>query len=184
MKQFLMALLCSLISFAGLSQNGGQNSENNVLKITYTGWSNGEHIVTLQNKVNCSIVATYNFDGVTVDVTIPALSSVVLTKAAPQSSTLNAKARRKSGANCISSPDNGWVEITTTGVVLPIRFISFAARRLSSGAIQITFTCEEDNTIDRYKVKVSLDAETWKEVLLIFPNGIQGLKTYTATIKY
>lgn len=183
MKQTLMALLCSLFSIIGLSQNGGQNVENNVLRITYLGWSNGQHIVSLQNKVNCTIVATYNFDGVTADVTIPALSSVTLTRTAAQTSILNAKAKRRSGANCISSPDNGWVEINTVGGTLPIKFKSINAKRIDKNTIEVIFEVEEDIDLNYYVIKLSNDGMNFRNVGVIFPDGIISSKKYSIKVK-
>lgn len=184
MKQLLITLMCTLLSIVGLSQNGGQNTENNVLKITYVGWSNGEHVVTLQNKVNCSIVATYNFDGTTTEVTIPALGSVTLTKSAVQGSILNARAKRRSGANCVSTPDNGWVEITTIGGVLPIKFKSIKGKRIDKSTIQVTFEAEEDSDLSYYTIKVSSDGLYYRNVGVIFPEGVIATKTYTITVKF
>lgn len=184
MKQLLMAFLCSLLSIVGLSQNGGQNTENNILKITYLGWVDGEHKVILQNKVNCEVTATYNFDGVTADITIPALSSVTLTKAATQGSVLTAKAKRRSGANCISQPDNGWVEITTIGGVLPVKFKSIKGKRIDKNTIEVTFEAEEDYDLNYYNIKVSNDGINYRVVGVIFPEGVVASKTYTITVKF
>lgn len=184
MKQTLMALLCSLFSIIGLSQNGGQNSENNVLKITYIGWSNGEHKVLLQNKLNCEVVATYNFDGVTTNITLPALATVTLSKQSPLSSVLNAKAKRRSGANCISSPDNGWVETFTILSSLPIKFKSVSGKRIDSNTIEVIFEAEEDTDLNYYVVKISTDGINYRTVGIIFPDGIISSKTYTIKVKF
>lgn len=184
MKQLLITLICTLLSVVGLSQNGGQNTENNVLKISYLGWSNGNHVVTLQNKVNCEIVVTYNFDGTTADVTIQALQTITLTKTAPAGSILNAKAKRRSGANCISSPDNGWVEINTVGGVLPVKFKSIKGKRINNNTIEVTFEAEEDNDLKYYVIKVSNDGINYRNVGVVFPDGIISSKTYTITVKF
>lgn len=176
--------MCTLLSVVGLCQNGGQNTENNVLKITYVGWSDGQHVVILQNKVNCSIVATYNFDGTTTDVTIPALGSVTLTKNAVQGSILTAKAKRRSGANCIATPDNGWVEIATVGGVLPVKFKSIKGKRIDNSTIEVTFEAEEDSDLNYYTIKVSSDGLYYKSVGVIFPEGVVATKTYTITVKF
>lgn len=183
MKQLLTALLCSLLSIVGLSQNGGQNNENNVLKITYVGWVNGEHKVNLQNKLNCEVTATYNFDGTTADVTLPALTTITLTKTAPQSSVLNAKAKKRSGATCIALPDNGWVEVFTV-FSLPIKFISISGKRINKEAIELTFEAEEDSDLKYYVIKVSNDGVNYRNVKVVFPDGIISSKKYTITIKF
>jgi hypothetical protein len=182
MKHSLLALICSLLSIVGLSQNGGQNSENNILKITYVGWLNGEHKVKLQNKLNCEVVATYNFDGVTTDVTIPALTTIMLIKAAPQSSVLNAKAKRRSGATCISQPDNGWVE-TFTVQTLPIKFKSVSGKRVDDSTIEVIFESEEDYDLSYYNIKISTDGVNYRSVGIIFPDGIVSTKTYSIKVK-
>lgn len=182
MKHLLMALICSLLSIVGLSQNGGQNSENNILKITYVGWVYGEHKVTLQNKLNCVVTATYNFDGVTAEVVLPALTTVTLSKVAPQASVLNAKAKRRSGAACISSPDNGWVEVFTV-LSLPIKFKSISATRINASTIKVIFEAEEDYDLSYYTIKVSTDGTNYRSVGVIFPDGIISSKTYTIEVK-
>lgn len=184
MKTILITFLCILLSIVGLSQNGGQVSENNVLKITYIGWSNGEHIVRLQNKVNCELTATYNFDGVTADIVIPALSTVTLTKTAAAGTILNAKAKRRNGANCISQPDNGWVEINTVGGILPVKFKSIKGKRIDNNTIEVTFEAEEDSDLKYYVIKVSNDGINYRSVGVVFPDGIISSKTYTTTIKF
>ena len=147
------------------------------------GWSNGEHKVNLQNKVNCEVTATYNFDGVTADVIIPALSSVVLTKSALQSSVLNAKAKRRNGAACISQPDNGWVEVNTV-LALPIKFTNISAKRIDRYTIEVTFEAEEDSDLKYYTIKVSNDGVNYRSVGVIFPDGIISSKKYTITVKF
>ena len=183
MKHSLMALICSLLSIVGLSQNGGQNSENNILKITYVGWVYGEHKVTLQNKLNCVVTATYNFDGVTAEVVLPALTTVTLSKVAPQASVLNAKAKRRSGAACISSPDNGWVEVFT-GFLTPISFKSIKGKRIDRNTLEVTFEAEEDSDLKYYVIKVSSDGINYRSVGVVFPDGVISSKTYTVTIKF
>ena len=178
-----MALICSLFSIIGLSQNGGQNSENNVLKITYIGWVNGEHRVNLTNKLNCEVTATYNFDGVTAEVVLPALATVTLTKTALQASVLNAKAKRRSGAACISSPDNGWVEVFTV-MLTPVNFKSVKGKRIDRNTIEVTFEAEEDSDLKYYIIKVSNDGIEYRSVGVVFPDGIISSKTYTVTIKF
>jgi len=182
MKQLLTAFLCSLLSIVGLSQNGGQNSENNVLRITYIGWKDGEHRVNLENKLNCSVTATYNFDGVTAEVVLPALTTVTLTKAALQASVLNAKAKRRSGALCLSTPDNGWVE-TFTVILTPIKFKSISAKRIDANTIKVTFESEEDYDLSYYTIKLSTDGVNYRNVGIIFPDGIISSKTYSINIK-
>jgi len=182
MKQLSMALMCSLLSIVGLSQNGGQHSENNVLRITYIGWKDGEHKVNLENKLNCSVTATYNFDGVTAEVVLPALTTVTLSKVAPKASVLNAKAKRRSGAVCIATPDNGWVEVFTV-ILTPVKFKSIKANRIDESTIKVTFEVEEDYDLNYYTIKVSTDGINYRSVGIIFPNGIISSKTYTIEVK-
>lgn len=184
MKQLLITVLCTLLSIVGLSQNGGQNTENNVLRIVYVGWKSGEHKVLLQNKLNCEVTVTYNFDGATADVVLPALGTTTLSKAAPHGTVLSAKAKRRSGATCISSPDNGWVEVSTILNSVPIKFKSIRGSRIDRSTIEVTFEAEEDSDLKYYTIKVSNDGINYREVGVVLPDGIISSKTYTVTVKF
>lgn len=183
MKQLLILTLTLVTTLTSFSQNGGQANENNILKITYTGWYSGSHHVTLQNKLNCSVKANYNFDGVVKDTLMLPLSTVLLTKSALATSVLDAKAKRISGADCVSTPDNGWVEVKTILSSLPIKFKSIGVSRIDSKTIRLTFEAEEDNTISHYNVRLSNDGKSFKTITVIFPDGVEGSKIYSAIIK-
>lgn len=172
-----------LTSIFGFSQNGGQANENNILKITYQGWLSGEHKVLLQNKLNCTVTARYDFDGIVKDTVIPALTTITLSKAAAVTSVLDAKAKRIAGAACVSTPDNGWVEIKTILSSLPIKFKSINGRKINANTIYLVFEAEEDNTINYYRILLSKDGKTFKQHTVVFPNGVEGNKIYTVTIK-
>jgi hypothetical protein len=184
MKKVLLTIFANILFMLAFTQgNGGITNENNILKLTYLGWLNGEHKIALQNKANCEVTVSMNMNGTMSDITIPALSTTTLNYNAVQSASASIKSRRKSGASCVAQPDNGWVEITTTGIVLPIKFKSISGKRIDSNTIQLTFESEEDYDLENYVVKVSNDGKVFRQVAIIFPNGVIASKKYIVTIK-
>jgi hypothetical protein len=183
MKKVLFTILANMLFVLAFAQgNGGIANENNILKLTYLGWLNGEHKMTLQNKANCEVTVTMNMAGTMSDIVIPALTTINLNHTATQSTNVSIKSKRKTGASCVAQPDNGWVEIATTGIVLPIKFKSIIGKRINSNTIQLTFEVEEDTDLDNYVIKVSNDGKTFRQVAMIFPNGLIASKKYIVTI--
>jgi len=183
MKKLLIAVLFSLFSLFSYSQNGGQSNENNVLRIEYIGYSNGNHIFSVINKVNCELVVKVDKNGTFADHTLSALQSIFINVPVTSSSQIVIfKAKRQSGASCKQNPDNGWAELQSN-YVLPIKFGPMSVTKVSSGLIKLTFESEEDNTIQHYNILVSEDGKTFKKAHILFPNGITGNKKYSVLIK-
>jgi hypothetical protein len=182
MKKLLLfiALLISLFSY---SQNGGQSSENNVLKIEYIGYSSGNHIFKITNKVNCELVTKLDQNGTFVDHTLSALqSSFINIPASSSSQIVYFKAKREGGAICKQNPDNGWTELQSA-IVLSIKFGQITATKINPGLIKLTFESEEDNTIKHYNILVSEDGKVYRKAHILFPDGITGGKKYSVLIK-
>lgn len=181
MKQvMLMAILCLYYLF-GYSQNGGQLNENNVLKIEYVGY-NTNHIFKVINKVNCELIIKMDKNGSFNNMTLTPLQETFIHISGPQSTVVNFKAKRQSGALCKQNPDNGWVELNSL-IILPIKWGPITTIRINPNLIKVTFETEEDNTIKHYNIMISEDGKTFKKANILFPNGIIGHKKYSVFIK-
>ena len=177
----LPLLFCSL--FTVKSQNFGQVNENNILKIEYFKFENNQHYFKVINKLNCEIKLkldkpTNQFS----DHNLSANSYMIVGVSGSANVMINIKARRTSGALCISSPDNGWVEMTSL-VVLPIKFLSYNWCWTGNLNYDFSFTAEEDETISHYVIKISTDGKTFKTYNKIIPTKKTiGTVTYKTPI--
>jgi hypothetical protein len=187
MKTVLLSLMlmCSVFCY---SQNGGQFNENNVLKIDYVGYSNGNHVFKIINKVSCDLGVKIDKMGATSSQLMTPLQETVVLVTAPQSPQITLKAKRESGANCRQNPDNGWVELQSS-IVLPITFGGITATKISPNLIKLTFDVEEDHTIKNYGIMLSPDGKNFKRIQILFPNGIvpygsTSHKKYSVLIKF
>jgi hypothetical protein len=163
------------------SQNGGQLNENNVLKIEYHGYINGSYAFTLKNKANCQTVVKVDKNGVVSNYTLSALQTVTFLIIGSPTEIIKFRAKRESGANCIQNPNNGWVEQRCLTVV-PVKFLKISATAINANRIKLQFESEEDLDLSHYNIKLSYDAINYKQVMLLFPNGIVGKKQYTLYI--
>lgn len=164
------------------SQNGGQQNENNVLKIEYVAYSSGNHIFRLTNKVDCNQVVKLSKNGNFELHSMNALQESLIIITAPQLPEISLKAKRESGAVCKQNPDNGWIELGSS-IILPVKFGKISVKRLSPNLLKLTFEAEEDNTIKHYNIMVSEDGKTFRKASVLFPNGITGHKKYSILIK-
>jgi hypothetical protein len=171
MKKLLFIVLFSLFSLFSFSQNGGQANENNVLKIEYVGYNNGNHIFKIINKIDCELGVKIDKNGVTSSQMMTNLQETVVLVTAPQTPQINIKVKRESGTSCKQNPDNGWVELQST-IALPIKFGNIIATKVGFNLIKLTFDVEEDHTLKSYGIMVSPDGKNFKRVTVLFPNGI------------
>lgn len=183
----LMALIC-LCSIFGYSQNGGQANENNILKIEYVGYSNGNHIFKIINKVDCQLGVKIDKNGVTSSQMMTNLQETIILVTAPQIPQINIKVKRETGTFCKQNPDAGWVELQSS-VALPIKFGNITATKVGSNLIKLTFDVEEDHTLKSYGIMVSPDGKNFKRVTVLFPNGITPYgstshKKYSILVKF
>ena len=166
-----------LFNTIAYSQNGGQLNENNVLKIEYLGYSNGSYAFTLKNKVNCQTNVKLDKNGVFSNITLLAQQTITVLIPGSPSQPAKFRAKRESGANCLQSPDNGWVEQKCL-TVMPVKFLKISATTVSTNRIKLQFEAEEDLDLSHYVIKLSNDATNYKQVTILFPNGISGKKVY------
>lgn len=112
MKKFLITTLICLLSFIGFSQNGGQFFENNVIRINYVGYSNGQHTFIVCNKQDCEArIRTKADQDSAIDIIVRALDCETVYVSRP--TNVNILFRSKAETACITRPDMGWLEINT-----------------------------------------------------------------------
>ena len=184
MKRLLFVMMFILTISFGYSQ---YVKENNVLKFESIGWSGSNYIVRVTNKASCSTTVRITFSSVTngtKDTTLDANSTALVPLQNMIQTSTDIKAKRNTGAVCITGASNEWLEIKVLQVVLPIKFKSISVRKLTNSSAQLEFESEEDNTIQKYIVKISPDGKVWKDVVILFPNGVQGLKKYSVIVNF
>jgi hypothetical protein len=119
MKKFLILTLLLLSSFFGFSQNGGQFNENNLIRIEYLGYFNGNHKVNVCNKQNCeSRIRTKADRDPAVDIIVPANGCVVVLVARPTSASVSFIAKAETSCPNFTNPDMGRIEIILVSDVL------------------------------------------------------------------
>lgn len=124
----IVLLMALSVSLSVNAQNGGQTSENNLVKIEVVGQVTiSSFSVKITNKQNCS--ATYKLDHKdhTEEATIDANSSITITWALLG----NYKFRVKALTTCTDGPDMGWVELDVFKY-LPVKFGQIKIKVLTS----------------------------------------------------
>lgn len=179
MKKVLLLLLL-LFSLVGYSQNLGIVNENNVLKISYISYVNGTHSYVLKNKLNCQVLTKLDKNNNFAEHLLEPLEELQIS--IPGTSSVNFKAKKENGGECINAPDAGWVELPSP-VVLPITINQITAIRVNPSLIKLTFESQEDINLSNYNIMVSKDGKTFKKAYILFPNGITGNKKYSVFIK-
>ncbi len=129
MKRILILFLLFLVSKTTFSQNGGQFYENNVIYVRLIGYVNNNYIFTVKNKQSCTATIRTKIDN------DPAVDYVVNSNDSiwvyiPRPPFTEVKFRSKAETACISNPDMGWLEVTTSlgvlslnenNIIIPIR---------------------------------------------------------------
>ena len=121
MKQFLIFTLLYLLSLFGYSQNGGQFNENNVIRVEYLGYFNGNHTAKVCNKQDCEArIRTKADQDPAVDVIVPANECVIVTVAKPTSISILFRAKAETSCPSFTNPDMGWLETTFISSILSL----------------------------------------------------------------
>jgi hypothetical protein len=119
MKKFLFFTLFLISSFFGFSQNGGQFFENNVIKVEYLGYFNGNHTAKVCNKQTCQArIRTKSDQDPAVDVIVPPNGCVIVLVARPSSMSVLFRAKAETSCPNFTNPDMGWIETTLVSGVL------------------------------------------------------------------
>lgn len=159
-------------------------SENNIVKVESLGWSYPNYVIKVTNKGNCNTTFRINYLTGTKDTTLSANAVAVIKLSNVSPTATYIRVKRTSGGSCVSNCSESYVYVGITNTALAIKFKSFSAQRISADSVKIVFESEEDNTIEYYVARISLDGgKTWKEVAIVMPDGIIGSKTYSVTIK-
>jgi hypothetical protein len=119
MKQFLIFTVLCLLSFFGYSQNGGQFNENNVIRVEYLGYFNGNHSAKVCNKQTCEVrIRTKADQDPAVDIIVPPNECVIVTVARPTSAAVLFRAKSETSCPNFTNPDMGWLEVNFISSVL------------------------------------------------------------------
>lgn len=180
----LIYFLFLLVPVFSLGQNGGQANENTVIKIDYLGYTNGNHVFKVTNKQNCAVKTQYTVVGSSTitDTIVQSLGTYNIIIPSPLAQIKVTKARALEFCPT-NAPDRGWVERDNRQTILPIKFKSITAHRMDINTIRVMFESDEDNTIKYYNIRISFDGRIWKTYTIVFPNGVQGNKTYQVDLK-
>lgn len=144
MKKLITALLGTILTMTGISQNGGQYPENNSVKLEWAGTS-----VKITNKQSCQSIIRVSYSQSSIDLTIPGNSSVIFM---PPAAVATIKA--KNTTNCGNS-DFGVVELTLTS--MPVKFTSFDFQAIGNKEVLVTFETAETSNIKQYNILISTD---------------------------
>jgi len=130
MKQFLIFTLILMTSLFVKGQNGGQFPENNVIRVEYIGYFNGNHVAKVCNKQNCEArIRTKAEQDPAVDVLVPADSCITILVPRPTSAAILFRAKAETSCPSFTNPDMGWLETNFISAVLnltdgnPIRIV-------------------------------------------------------------
>jgi hypothetical protein len=128
-------MLFSLIAGA---QNGGQFFENNVIRVEYVGYFNGQHTFKVHNKQNCQArIRTKADQDPAIDIQVPPNSHVLVYVTRPTSASILFRA--KAETFCISNPDMGWLEINTALTPLSLNEDISESRNELNRGISVTY---------------------------------------------
>jgi hypothetical protein len=119
MKQLSIIFLLLFLTLVARAQNGGQFFENNVIHVSYLGYSSGVHIFKVRNKQNCEArIRTKADQDPAIDIQVASKDSAYaqVTRNTPMPILFRVKAETA----CVSNPDMGWLEINTAFVALPL----------------------------------------------------------------
>lgn len=172
--RFLLLLLLSNFLYA---QNGGQANQNDLIRIDYAGYSGNSHIFKITNIQTCIITAQYTSQGYSIQsIGIFPYESFYYHIPANQNIQVTAKAKTTTYCNG-PVPDRGWVEASSMHFVLSTKFKSIKAKKIGS-KIELTFEAAESSSLTHYVIKISRDGINFKQVAIIFREGILAENKY------
>ena len=173
MKKILLALLClpSLV----FAQNGGQQGENESLRLELNGSIGNKTIIKVTNKQSCDTDIKFSHDGVTDTKFFPALASDTF-----QISLITCSVKARPVTNC-GGANMGWVEWDVC-VALPIKFEWITTTQIDKNTVEVRF---KPITVEgkEFYIQLSTDGVNFKRVAIILPNDLQPGKIYSTQIK-
>ena len=173
MKKTLLALLCLPMSL--LAQNGGQQAENESLRLELNGSIGTKTIIKVTNKQTCTTDIKFYHDGVIDTKTFPPLSSDTF-----QVTLADCSVKAKPTTNC-GNANMGWVEWNVC-VALPIKFEWITTTQIDKYTIEVKFKPTSIEGKEFY-IQLSTDGLNFKRVAIILPTNVQIGQIYSAKIK-
>lgn len=176
MKKTLLLLITVLLLGQARSQNGGQNGENESLKVTAGGvTSDWKQIIIVTNKQNCPVDIRFEHNDRTAVKNLSALSSDTFHVTLP-----NCSLRVKPLDNC-GGANMGWVEFNVC-VALPVKFEYFRVRKISGTLHEVEFKIQSSSKQKYFNIQVSKDGINYKNVTIISADEIQPGQIYKTKI--
>lgn len=169
MKHLVLSLLGTILTMAGIAQNGGQYPENNSVKLEWAGTS-----VRVTNKQSCESLIKISYAQSEVNVTVAANSSIIFM---PPAAIATVKA--KAVTNC-GSTDFGWVELSLTA--MPVKFVSFDFVAIGDKKVVVEFTTAETSNIRQYNILMSIDGINYICIDSIKADAVTPNRKYSHTI--
>lgn len=121
MKKFLISTLILMTSLFAKSQNGGQNFENKVIRISYIGYDSGVHLFKVCNKQNCEArIRTKADQDPAVDVLVPANDCITVHVLRSTPTPILFRVKAETSCPSFTNPDMGWLEINTGLIALSL----------------------------------------------------------------
>lgn len=169
MKKLILALFGAFLMMNGIAQNGGQFPENNSVKLEWVGTS-----VKVTNKQSCDGQIRLTYASTSVDVSVPANSSIIFM---PPAGTATIKA--KALTNC-GGTDFGWVELTL--IATPVKFVSFDFKAIGNKEVLVTFETTETSNIKQYNILISKDGINYYKIDSVKADLVTPNKTYSIKV--
>lgn len=162
------------VSIISAAQNGGQNAENNSVKLEYVGGGK----VKVYNKQSCDAIIRLNDSQTESDLQIPGSGFVLYSLPTAAPSFL---VKAKSTTNC-GGTDFGWVELN---ISTPLKFISKSAKYLpETDELLVTIVIADAYNVNRVEIEVSIDGgHTYRSMGLVWPTFIIPNKPVSYKIK-
>jgi len=186
MKKNLFSLLVMMAPMLGFTQgNGGITNENASTKIEWIGHSlNGQYIVKVTNKQNCSVPMRVQWGGTN------RFREKIMSSGASDTFHITTPPTpicflgAKPASFCNNPMEMGTVELNICQV-LPVKFSSIVGYRLDSRNIKVVFTVEDESNVKYYNIMLSFNGRSFKTVNVKFPEeGLKANKQYSILVTY
>jgi hypothetical protein len=186
MKKNLFSLLVMMAPMLGFTQgNGGITNENASTKIEWIGHSlNGQYIVKVTNKQNCSVPMRVQWGGTNRfrEKIMSSGASDTFHITTPPTPTCFLGAKPTSF--CSNTMEMGTVELNVCQVI-PVKFSSIAGQRVGPRSVRLIFIVEEITNIKQFNIQYSLDnGKTFKTANIKTPDGIIVGKPESVIVNY
>lgn len=176
MKKLSLLSLFVLALFSARSQNGGQNGENESVKVSLGPiTSDWKQVIIVKNKQTCPAEIKFEHNDRTVVKSFSALGTDTFLINLP-----NCTLRVKPLDNC-GGANMGWLEYNVC-TALPIKFEYLRVTKVSTNEFEIEFKVQNSHGDDRFNVQVSSDGLHYKTVTVILAKPVQPNQIYKTKI--